>query len=150
MKRFRAEQKLERRRVKLEVKATWDAEMAENKENYLHEDDTKEDSLHPRFPVDPEDAAEAYENYLFDRMQRHDRDAADLLQDFRSSLRVIPSWNDEEERVNPALIRSRTEGLWEGLRRVYFGQKESVPLQPVEEQSHEEVMANLRAEIASV
>ena len=151
LQRFRVEQKFERRRVRLEVKATWDAEVAEDKENYRHEgDDAKEGSLLPRFPVDPEDAAEAYENYLFDSMLRHDRDASDLLLDFRSSLRVIPSWNVEEERINPALINSRTEALWEGLRRVYFGQREAEPLPQVEEQSHDEIMANLREEIASV
>jgi hypothetical protein len=151
LKKFRAEQKSERRRFKLEVRATWDAEMAENKENYLHEGGySKEDSLLPRFPVDPEDAAEAYENYLFDRLQRYDRDAADLLVDFRSSLWVVPSWNSQEERINPALIQNRTETLWEGWRRVYFGEKEPEPSHQDRELTHEEVMANLRREIAEV
>ncbi len=149
LKKFRAEQKSERRRFKLEVRTTWDAKMAENKENFLHEgDDSKEDSSLPRYPVDPEDAAEAYENYLFDKLQRFDRDAADLLVSFRSSLRVVPSWNSQEERVNPVLIQSRTEALWEGLRRVYFGKKEPEPSRQDQDPFREENMANRRREIA--
>jgi hypothetical protein len=150
LRKFRTEQKLRRRSFKLQVKETWDAEMAENKENFLHEGDSKEDSSLPRFPVSAEDAAEAYENYFFDRMQQYDRDAADLLVDFRSSLHVVPSWNDQQERVNPVLMERRTNNLWEGLRRVYFEEKEAEPSHDDQDFSHEEVMDNLRREIAEI
>jgi hypothetical protein len=150
LKKFRAEQKLDRRRFKLEVKETWEAEMATNKENFLHAEDSKEDLTLPRFPVNAEDAAEAYENYLFDRLLQYDRDSADLLDAFRSSLHVIPSWNTQQERVNPALIQRNTAALWEGLRRAYFGKKEPESSLRDQELSHEEVMANLRREIAEL
>ena len=150
LKKFKAEQKLDRRRFKLEVRATWEAEIADNKENCLHEGDSREDSSLPRWPVDPEDAAEAYENYLFDRLQRYDGDSAAMLVDFRSSLTVVPSWNVQQERINPALMQNRTAALWEGLRRVYFGEKELEPSRDDLELSHEEVMDNLRREIAEV
>jgi hypothetical protein len=150
LKKFRAEQKLDRRRFKMEVKETWEAEMADNKENFLHAEDSKDDLTLPRFPVDAEDAAEAYENYFFDRLLQYDRDSADLLAAFRSSLHVVPSWNTQQERVNPALIQNRTAALWEGLRRVYFGEKESEPSLRDQELSQEEVMANLRREIEEI
>jgi hypothetical protein len=148
LKKFRKEQKLDRRRFKLEVRADWDAEMATDKENYLHEQDPRDSSL-PRFPVNLEDEAEAYENYLFDRMTRYDRDSADLLSDFRSFLRVDPSLPTQVGE-NPVLIREMTEALWEGLRRVYFGKKEAEPSRQGPELTHEEVMDNFRREIAEI
>ncbi len=78
---------MDRRQFKLKVRATWEEEINEEKENYLHELDPREDSLLPRFPVSPEDEAEAYENYLFDRMRQYDEDSANMLFDFRSSPR---------------------------------------------------------------
>jgi hypothetical protein len=90
LKKFRKEQKLDRRHFKLEVRETWEAEIAAEKENYFHENDPREDSSLPRFPVNPEDAAQAYEDYLFERMMRYDSDAAHLLVDFRASLQVVP------------------------------------------------------------
>ncbi len=90
LKKFRKEQKLDRRRFKLEVRETWEAEIAAEKENYLHEQDPREDSSLQRFPVNPEDEAQAYEDYLFERMRRYDSDAAHLLVDFRESLQVVP------------------------------------------------------------
>ncbi len=149
LKKFRKEQKLDRRRFKLEVTATWDAEMAADKDNYLHEQDPRDDSSLLRFPVNPEDEAEAYENYLFDRMMVYDRDSADLLFDFRSSLQVVPSLPTQVEE-DPALIRNRTAALWAGLRRVYFGEKETEPSRQAPELTHEEVMDNLRREIAEI
>ena len=136
LSKFKREQRLDRQRFKLEVSRQWDAEMAENKENQKTE-------------VDPETEAEAYEDYLFDRLMRYDGDAAFLLVDFRSSLRVVP------EQVGGSIaelssLRNRTDNLWEGLRRVYFGEKEREQVELVPELSHQQVMQNLRDEIAEL
>jgi hypothetical protein len=51
---------------------------------------------------------------------------------------------------DPELMRIRTANLWEGLRRVYFGEQEEEHVIPAPELSHEQVMANLRREIADL
>jgi hypothetical protein len=63
------------------MRSRWDAEIADDKEN------GKEDGrdLVPHHPIDPEDEAEAFENYLFDGMATYDADAACQLIHFRSS-----------------------------------------------------------------
>jgi hypothetical protein len=134
--KFQREQRLDRKRFKLEVSQQWDEDLADDKENQ-----TKE--------VDPETEAEAYENYLFDRLMTYDGDAAFRLLDFRSSLRVVP------EQVggpitDPALLRNRTDNLWEGLRRIYFGEREREEIAREPELSHQQVMDNLREEIAEL
>ncbi len=77
LSKFKKEQRLDRKRFKREVSQQWDEEMAIDKENQ-----TKE--------VEPETEAEAYEDYLFDRLMTFDGNAAFRLLEFRSSLRVVP------------------------------------------------------------
>jgi hypothetical protein len=150
LRKFRKEQRLDRRRHKLKVRETWNAEMVADKENYLHALDPREDSQLPRFPVNPEDEAEAYENYLFDNMMLYDKDSADLLFDFRSSLQVVSSPPNQLGELGEEQRRQRTEDLWTGLRRVYFGEKEPASSHSGRELTHEEVIGNLRREIAEI
>ncbi len=100
-----------------DIRALWDAELADDKEN---------GGLASGEDVDSEVEAEAFEDYLFAKMMRYDgdSDSAFQLTDFRSTLRIIP------ERLggpNPDLVRDRTMALWEGLRRVYFGTSKIAP-----------------------
>ena len=132
------------------VKLEWEEEMAEEKENLPKEGDVVGSSsvssgLHR--PIDPETMAEAYEDYLFDKMMRHDGDAAHLLVHFRASLRVVPELDLRDEARSSSLRQDRTNELFEGLRRTYFGEKErQVPVtNPAP--SHQEVMENLQREI---
>jgi hypothetical protein len=150
IKKFRKEQKMERRRYKSMVKLEWEEEMVEEKENLPKEGDVVGSSsvssgLHR--PIDPETMAEAYEDYLFDKMMRHDGDAAHLLVHFRASLRVVPELDLRDEARSSSLRQNRTNELFEGLRRTYFGEKErQVPVtNPAP--SHQEVMENLQREI---
>ncbi len=85
IKKFKREQRYCRRVYRRSVKMTWEAEIADNKEN----EDEGLIGL-PRPSVDPEVVAEAFENYCFDRMEKFDEDAAFQLARFCSSLRVIP------------------------------------------------------------
>jgi hypothetical protein len=80
-------------------------------------------------------------------MMAYDGDAAFQLVRFRQSLRVVPAHLGGPD---PALLRVRTANLWEGLRRVYFGEQEAEPVVPVPELTHEQVMNNLRQEIAEL
>jgi hypothetical protein len=66
---FKRCQRMARRRYRGSLQALWDAEIADEKENGS---EAVED-------VDPEDEAEAWENYLFDRMMRYDEDSASQL-----------------------------------------------------------------------
>ncbi len=147
VKKFRNEQRLDRRRYRLKVRAMWDTEIADGKENRQLQDDTAGESSSTQLPVDPEIEAEAYENYSFDRMMAYDEDAAHLLVAFRESLQVVP---DEDPRHTADALRSnnRTAALWEGLRRVYFGELEREPSAPPEQElSRQEIIENLRKEI---
>jgi hypothetical protein len=149
LKKFKHEQKAERRRFKSMVKLEWEEDMAAGKENFLKEEDgVGSSSASPDLrPVDSETMAEAYEDYLFDQMMRHDGDAAHLLVHFRASLRVVPDLDFRNEEHASSLRRDRTQELFEGLRRTYFGEKErQLPaLNPA--QSHQEVMEALQREI---
>ena len=134
--KFKKEQRLARKRFKLTVRGTWSVDLAEDKEN-----DTKE--------VDPEVEAEAFEDYLFDRLMTHDGDAAFQLVTFRSTLRVVPDQSGGPI-LDPTLVRSRADNLWEGLRRVYFGEREREQTELGPELSHQQVMENLRKEITEL
>ncbi len=86
---------------------------------------------------------EAFENYEFDALMRFDADQAQELFFFRSSLFLIPP---PPGGLDPSQIlrrEARTNALWEGYRRVYFGELESEP-------SHERVMDRLRTEIGDL
>ncbi len=52
--------------------------------------DEKENGSEAAGDVDPEDEAEAWENYLFDRMMRYDGDSASQLVAFRDTLHIMP------------------------------------------------------------
>ncbi len=76
-------------------------------------------------------------------MVRFDGDMASQLIDFRASLVVIPPPPDG---FDPSLAQARAERtatLWEGYRRVYFGELECEP-------THEQEMNRLRDEIADL
>ncbi len=73
-------------------------------------------------------------------MAEYDEDAADKFANFCFSLtRVSPTRAPVED---PALLQARTEPLWAGIRRVYFGE--------IESERHERVMDDLRDEIAEL
>ena len=147
LRKFKSEQRVCRRRYRASVRGMWDADIADEKENRpLQDEERGVEALTPR-PFDPEESEEAFENFLFDRMMVYDGDAAFQLVRFRASLRVVP------ERLggpDPALIHIRTANLWEGLRRMYFGEQEAEYVVPVPALSHEQIMNNLRQEIAEL
>ena len=72
-----------------------------------------------------------------------DIDLANQLVDFRASLSIVPP---PPGGITPAMIHARearTNALWEGYRRLFFGEVDSEP-------SHEQVMDRLRLEIADL
>jgi hypothetical protein len=147
LKKFRQEQRLERRRYKKMVRAMWEEELA-NKMNRHEEDKENEQGSSSAPPVELGVEEEAFDNYLFDRMMQHDSDAARLLVHFRGSLTVIPETLSVDRVEDPNLRTNRTEALWAGLRRVYFGETEQAPPDiPERELTREEVVENLRKEI---
>jgi hypothetical protein len=94
---------------------------------------------------------EAYEDYLFDRMMRHDGDAAHLLVHFRASLRVVPDLDSRnEEQASSAQRQDRTQVLFAGLRRIYFGEKERQLPASDPMQTHQEEMETLQREIEAL
>jgi hypothetical protein len=107
LKKFKREQRISRRHFQRGVRATWESEIADDKEN---EQGTGQESL-PGQLIDPEVEEEAFENYLFDRMERFDEDAALQLGRFRATLRIVP-----ESLGGPGLVlrQGRTAALWEG------------------------------------
>jgi hypothetical protein len=109
LKEFQRNQRLSRKHYKSTIRALWDTELADDKENELFASGEE---------IDSEFEAEAYEDYLFIKMMRYDGDTAFQLVEFRTTLRIIP---ESLGVPNHALIRDRTMALWEGLRRVYFG-----------------------------
>ncbi len=120
------------------VKEMWDNEIAEEKENCSQKGDSAGSSVSSsglRYPIDPDTMTEAYEDYMFDHMMRYDGDAAHLLVHFRASLRVVPESAPHGEMNEFAQRRDRTNELFEGLRRVYFGTKEGPPPEPAIELS---------------
>jgi hypothetical protein len=121
--------------------------MADEKENRPSGEEVKGGEDLIVRPIDPEDEAEAFENYLFDRMLNFDGDSAFQLVRFRLSLRVVPMHLGGPD---PALMRIRTANLWAGLRRVYFGEQEEEHVAPIPALTHEQVMSNLRREIAEL
>jgi hypothetical protein len=113
LREFRRNQRLARVQYKHSIRALWDAEVHDDKENTL---------LTTGEELDPEVEAEAYEDYCFAKMMRYDEDLACQLAGFRTTLRITPEYLGGP---NPELIRDRTMALWEGLRRVYFGIQEA-------------------------
>jgi hypothetical protein len=149
LKLFKKEQRLSRKRYRASVRGLWEADIADDKENRQSGEERKQgegESILTQ-PVDPEVEAEAFENFLFDRMLVYDGDAAFQLVRFRQSLRVVPA---NLGGPDPALIRIRTANLWEGLRRVYFGERETESVAPIPALTHEQIMNQLRQEIAEL
>ncbi len=147
LKMFKKEQRLARKQYRASLRGIWEADIADNKENCLSQEEGERGETILLQPFDQEVETEAFENFLFDRMMIYDGDAAFMLVRFRESLRVIPAHLGGPD---PALIRIRTANLWEGLRRVYFGEQEVEPVAPVPALTHEQVMNNLRQEIAEL
>ncbi len=117
LKLFKKERRLARRIFRNGVQVSWDkdvAEYIEQKENRFAQD---------FYPSVEEVEAEAFENYMFDKMCDFDQEYAEKLNDFRGSLRVAPN-SLSLVLEDPRLVRERTNALWEGLRRVYFGELE--------------------------
>jgi hypothetical protein len=135
MATFRREQRLARRAYLLHLQITFDSEIAEGRAS-------REDLTF--FPTESECLAEAWENYLFDHIMQFDEDQAHVLVSFRSSLTIEPQHPNDYDRV---LSLARTTALWDGLRRVYFGEQEAglVP-----DPEHDQVMTGLRSEIAAL
>jgi hypothetical protein len=141
LKIFRKEQLINRKQYRASLRSKWDVEVADDKENAQGTEQEIQSS------VDPEVEAEAFENYSFDRMATYDEDSAHQLAHFRSSLRIVP-----EHLGGPSVIlrRERTEALWAELRRVYFDEQEREPVAELPALSHDEIMANLRRDIAEL
>ncbi len=87
--------------------------------------------------------AEAWENYVFDAMVTFDADLMEQLVVFRSSLFVVPPPPGGQDPAQVQAREARTNAIWAGYRRVYFGVMEPEP-------SHEQVMDRLRTEIADL
>ncbi len=86
----------------------WEADIADDKENCSSQEEGKRGESLGTEPVDPEVEAEAFEDYLFDRMMTYDGDSAFQLVRFRLSLRVVP---EHLGGPDPALRRVRTANL---------------------------------------
>ena len=144
MNTFRREQRLARRAYLLHLQITFDSEIAEGRAS-------REDLV--LFPTEGECIAEAWENYLFEHIMQFDEDQAHLLVSFRSSLEVEPQHPDDYDRV---LSLARTTALWNGLRRVYFGEQEVVSppapdmAGPGRDHAHDQVMMALQSEITTL
>jgi hypothetical protein len=110
VRQFKKERKRARTLYRRQVDVMWENEIAEEKEN--------QPSGVSYFPSEAEVMAEAFENYLFAKMEDFDREYAEKLATFRASLTVVPPRAGDDE--NPILRQARTRALWEGLRRVYF------------------------------
>jgi hypothetical protein len=141
LKIFRKEQRMNRKQYRASLRSKWDVEVADDKENAQGKEQETTS------PVDPEVEAEAFENYLFDRMATYDEDSAHQLAHFWSSLRIVP---EQLGGPSPVLRQERTEALWAGLCRVYFDEQEREPVAELPALSHEEIMGNLRREIAEL
>jgi hypothetical protein len=118
LKLFRKERKVARRIFRNCAQVSWDKDIAEHlasKENRPAEE---------FYPSYAEVEAEAFENYMFDKMCSFDQEYAEKLVEFRKSLRVAPRSLLPPVLDNPRLVQERTTALWEGLRRVYFGELE--------------------------
>jgi hypothetical protein len=145
MATFRREQRLARRAYLHQLQVNFDAEVAEGRAQRGH-------SI-VLFPTEGECLAEAWENYRFDYMIQHDEDQAHMLVSFRLSLRIEPQHPDDYDRVQSL---ARTTALWEGLRRVYFGEQEPEPppaqamAGPDPPLTHDKVAAALHTEIAAL
>jgi hypothetical protein len=142
---FRIEQRIARRTYLHQLRLNFDAEVADGRAH--------RDAAIVLFPTEAECLAEAWENYRFDYMMQYDEDQAHLLVSFRESLRIEPQHPDDYDRVHSL---ARTTALWEGLRRVYFGEQEPEPqhAQEVVDQisppTHAQETSGLRAEIAAL
>jgi hypothetical protein len=131
--KFRREMRLARRVYRRDLRTNFDEEIHAGQEG-------KEEEF---YPSAEEVEAEAWQNYEFDGMMQFDVDLANQLVEFRASLSVIPP---PAGGFDPALTQpreARTNALWEGYRRVFFGEVEREP-------SHEQVMDRLRIEIADL
>jgi hypothetical protein len=144
MTTFCREQRLTRKNYICQLRVTFDAEVEERK---VDRDATT------FFPTLAECLAEAWENYLFEYVVRFDEDQRLALVAFRSSLRIEPQHPDDYNRT---LSLARTNELWRGLRRVYFGEQEPEPddqaidEDPVPAPSQDQILRDLRNEIASL
>jgi hypothetical protein len=122
-----------RRVYRRDLRSNFDEEIREGQEG-------KEEELYSSVE---EDEVEAWENYEFDGMMQFDIDLANQLVDFRASLSIVPP---PPGGLTPAMIQARearTNALWEGYRRLFFGEVDPEP-------SHEQVMDRLRLEIAEL
>jgi hypothetical protein len=122
MRRFRGEARFARKDFRALAKREWDSSIATDKENRVDHS--------PRYGSDDEDA---YDDYIAVRLQDFDRDSAAKKHVFQASLRAD---SDEDSTVvedaqDAALREQWASNLWEGLRRVYFGEEES-PVLPLE------------------
>jgi hypothetical protein len=133
MKAFKREMRFARRVYQRDLRSNFDEEICDGQEG------KEEESC----PSAEEDEAEAWENYEFDGIMQFDIDLANQLVDFRASLSVVPP---PPGGLTPAMTQARearTNALWEGYRRLFFGEVEPEP-------SHEQVMDRLRLEIADL
>jgi hypothetical protein len=108
---------LARRIFRNSAQVSWDKEIAE------HLESKENRPAQEFFPSEEEVEAEAFENYMFEKMCSFDQEYAEKLIEFRGSLRVAPP-SVPPVFENPRLAHERTSALWEGLRRVYFGELE--------------------------
>jgi len=108
---FRREQRFARQAYVHQLRTNFKAEVADGREHRST----------VFFPTEEECLAEAWENYLFDYLIQYDEDQAHLLVSFRSTMAVQPQHPSDFDRAQSL---ARTTLLWEGLRRVYFGEQE--------------------------
>jgi hypothetical protein len=95
------------------------------------------------FPSAVDVITEAWENYVFEAMVNFDANIMEQLVSFRSSLLVVPPPPGTPDPVQVQARIARTDALWAGYRRVYFGLVEPEP-------SHDRVMDRLRAEVTAL
>ena len=75
--------------------------------------------------ADYEDDECAFDHFISVRMQSHDRWAAEKKATFLASLVTQPTPTLDLSDLSVRLRQERVEALWEGLRRVYFGEVEA-------------------------
>jgi hypothetical protein len=133
MKAFKREQRFARRTHRKELRANFD-------EGIQAGQDRQDADFYPSVTEVEE---EAWENYEFDALMIFDGDQSEELVRFRSSLFVIPPPLGGLDPSQVLRREARTNALWEGYRRMYFGELEPEP-------SHERVMDRLRTEIGDL
>jgi hypothetical protein len=119
---FKREARLARSQFKEQLVQEWVVAYPSmgDKENLRHDQDS---SSHAQFDNDDY----AYDHFVSVRMEAHDRWAAERKAIFVRSLTTLRTPTEDQTSHAAMLRQNLTKALWEGLRRVFFGEIEGEP-----------------------